>query len=134
MRAGTHELLTCLKRQRSLKLTRQHFADFADDLQTSGKDKFLDLIAEMLLAPPRRQSSTTAHDPLLERMLRYRKQSGLSASDFNAALRAKLEPNAIANTPKSVLASAPKYLSHLRQTLSASEIESGLAGVLAEYA
>ncbi len=136
MKPGTEEILALLKRRRSTHLTKQHFADLADDVVALGKDGFLDLIANTVTTPrpPRRNRNNGEVNPLLERMTRYRKQAGLSASDFNTALSKEFEKSMGSKPPKSALASAPKYLAYLQGSLSAADIEVGFAKVLAEYA
>lgn len=136
MKPGTQELLTSLRRQRTLRLTKQHFADLAEDVLALGKEGFLDLVVNTVLAPPqrRRLAADGEVDPLLEKMTRYRKQAGLTSSDFNGVLSKEFEKRLGSKPPKSALASAPKLLAYLKRSLSSADIEDGFAKVLAKFA
>ncbi len=136
MKTATKIILGCLKRQRSVLLTKQHFLDLLDDIETLGRSRFLEIIEDELLSRSSRGGATGSHtaNSLLDRMTRYRKQTGLSSANFNIALSKKLAPQTGSPPAKSTLASAPKYLAHLEKTLSATEIEKGFADVAAEYA
>lgn len=89
-----------------------------------------------MVSPPRAVSKKTGKevDPLLSKLARYRKDAGLTVADFNNALSKQLEQKLKSRPTKSALASAPKFLAYLQQFLSAAEIETGFANVLADYA
>lgn len=136
MKSGTEEILALLKRQRSMRLTQQHFADLADDVVNLGKTGFLEATANISAPRPAKRTvaANSEANPLLDKMMRYRKQSGLSASDFNSALSEKFERRLGSKPPKSVLKSGRKYLDYLKKAVSAADIEDGFAKILEEYA
>ena len=136
MRPGTAAILGHLKRTRSVRFTRQQWADLVDDIAKLGKEKFLRIAVdgEAGARPvPKTTKQAEAPDTLLEEMSRYRKKSGLNTKAFIAALHIKLEGRLHRKPLKVTMTSGPKYLSYLRQSLSADEIETGFADVLAEY-
>ena len=134
MRPGTEVIIGQLKRQKALKLNKEQWADLIDDVMELGKDAFIASImppAEEARPAPRSKKPV---DPLTEKFERYRKKTGLKAVDFIKILHSRLGANLPSPPVKGALSSAPKYLAHLKQCLSETEIEAGLADVTNEYA
>lgn len=79
-------------------------------------------------------SQSQGSDKLADRMTRYRRHSGLRMGDFIRLVHDELKSGIPVKPIKSVLSSAPRYLSFARRHLNDRAIEDGFARVLAAHA
>ena len=135
MRKGTLEILDCLKRQRSVEVTRRILLDLVKDIDDLPAEDFVSRSLQhvvFFLMIIIRKISTPA-DALRSRMSRYQKQSGLPMQRFLSEAAEHLWSEAVGNPSKASLKSAPSFLKAARKEFDDDKIEASLSEILKRY-
>ena len=135
MRKGTLQILECLKRQRSLQVSRQTLLDVVMDVNDLTSEEFVAQSLQHLKKPkPPNTSKTSAPvDALRSRMSRYQKQSGLPMQRFLSEAAEHLWSGAGDNPSKASLKSGPSFLKAARKEFDDDTIEASFSEILKRY-
>lgn len=137
MRPGTLELLECLKKQRSLKVSKKHFDDLLRDAAELGGDDFIAAAMDQLKpkSPAKKPSKKNAKpaDPLVDLLKDYQRRTGLKVNEFVGALVEELRGNLPGQMPKSNVKSLAKFLAYARRHTNDQQIQEACKSVLEEF-
>jgi len=135
MRKGTLEILDCLKRQRSVEVTRRILLDLVKDIDDLPAEDFVSRSLQHVgnAKPRNKRKISTPADALRSRMSRYQKQSGLPMQRFLSEAAEHLWSEAVGNPSKASLKSAPSFLKAARKEFDDDKIEASLSEILKRY-